>query len=186
MKGPKIENWHTGFELYGNVDSVSIKDFGGNLLSSYKFNENGKVISYTETTNSYYNTYHYDENIRHLPTTGHGNTGKGGDALFQFLVDLLSAADEPHRGKAEAPLIVASLCGIDQFLAAGQTQIVVGAHVHHAISGSGVDAGALGGGDDPLFPPGTGLANGLQLIFDQIQRSFHKDSPFYFPLSQLR
>ena len=45
----------------------------------------------------------------------------------------------------------------------GKAQIVIGAEVHHAGLGGGIDTGILRGGNDAFFTPGTGLANGLQL-----------------------
>ena len=100
------------------------------------------------------------------------------DAAFKFLVDLLRAADEAHRRKAEAPAVIAGLRGLDEPRVVGQAEIVVGAHVDDVGFLRGVDAGALRGGDDALFAPGTGLADGVQLLFKGFQCSFHENSSF--------
>ena len=59
-KGLKIEHWNEEFELYGNVDSVCVKNINEILLRSYKFDESGKVISYSQNQSNYYHTYQYD------------------------------------------------------------------------------------------------------------------------------
>ena len=100
------------------------------------------------------------------------------DAALELLVDLLRAADEAHRRKAEAPAVIAGLRGLDEPRVVGQAKIVVGAHVDDVGFLRGVDAGALRGGDDALFAPGTGFADRVQLLFKGFQCSFHENSSF--------
>ena len=87
-----------------------------------------------------------------------------GDPRFQLLVDVLGAADEPDGGEAEAPLVVGGLGGGDEVRVVGEAQVVVGAHVHHALSQRGVDAALLGGHDDPLVLVGARFPDGGKLV----------------------
>ena len=100
------------------------------------------------------------------------------DAAFKFLVDLLRAADEADGRQAETPAVIAGLRGLDEPRVVGQAEIVVGAHVDDVGFLRGVDAGALRGGDDALFAPGTGLADRVQLLFKGLQCGFHENSSF--------
>jgi len=104
------------------------------------------------------------------------------DAALELLVDLLRAADEAHRRKAEAPAVIAGLRGLDEPRVVGQAKIVVGTHVDDVGFLRGVDAGALRGGDDALFAPGTGFADRVQLLFKGFQCSFHDKSSLLRPI----
>ena len=88
---------------------------------------------------------------------------KIGDPALKRLVDLLCAADEAHGRKAEAPLVIALFRRGDQARVVGKTEIVVGAHIHNAACGGGVDAAFLGRCDDALILIGARLADGGKL-----------------------
>ena len=93
--------------------------------------------------------------------------------LFQFLVDGLGAADEPHAGQPEPVLVIAGLGGGDELRVVGQAQVVVGAHVEHGAGLGGVDAGPLGRGDDPLLFIGSLRLDARQLPFKDVQTLVH-------------
>ena len=100
------------------------------------------------------------------------------DAAFKFLVNLLCAADKADGRQAETPAVIAGLRSLDEPRVVGQAEIVVGAHVDDVGFLRRVDAGALRRGDDALFAPGTGLADGVQLLFKGMQCGFHENSSF--------
>jgi hypothetical protein len=56
---------------------------------------------------------------------------EGGDLRFQLLVQVLGAADEAHRGHAEAVRVERLLGGGDHGRVVGQAEVVVGAEVQH-------------------------------------------------------
>ncbi len=75
---------------------------------------------------------------------------EGRHLLLQRFVLILGAADEAHRGHAEAVAVESLMGGSDQIRVVGQSQIVVGTEVQHLLTADG-DAGLLGGGDDALL-----------------------------------
>ncbi len=75
------------------------------------------------------------------------------DLLFQFAMNVLSAADEPDRRHAVAPVIQAGVSRCHNIRMARQTQIIVGTHVdslfHLRASGKlDFNVGRLSGMDD--------------------------------------
>lgn len=85
-----------------------------------------------------------------------------GDGAFELLVQILGAADEAHRGHAEAVAIQRVLGGLDDVRVIGQAQIIVGAEIQHAAAIGQGDLGRLRAGDDAL-----GLEQALGL--DRVQ-----------------
>jgi len=64
--------------------------------------------------------------------------------LFQFLVDILGAADEAHRRHTETVLIEPAMRSRDQLRMIGEAEVVIGAQVDQVvIPALGVNAGAL-------------------------------------------
>ena len=102
-----------------------------------------------------------------------------GNLLLQLLVNGLGTADKADGGQTEAPVVIAFLCSLDQLRMGGKAQIVVGTEVDHTGLCGGVDAGILGGRDNALFPPGTGLTDGIQLRRNSSQCRFHISPPFW-------
>ena len=99
-------------------------------------------------------------------------------AAFKFLVNLLCAADKADGRQAETPAVIAGLRSLDETRVVGQAKIVVGAHVDNVGFLRGVDTGALRCGDDALFAPGAGFADGVQFLFKGLQCGFHENSSF--------
>ena len=99
------------------------------------------------------------------------------DLAFQLLVDILRAANEADGGEAEAPGVVARLCGFDQRRMIGEAEVIVCAHVEHAMCFCRVDARLLRRGDDTLIFEGSRRADGLELVLEKLKRLFHKKRP---------
>ncbi len=87
---------------------------------------------------------------------------EGGQLLLQLPVDVLGAADEAHRGHAEAVPIHHGLAGRDHLGVVGQAQVVVGAEADHILA-VGLHLGLLGRGDDALSLVEPGLLQQLDL-----------------------
>ena len=75
---------------------------------------------------------------------------EGRDRLLQFLVQILRAADEAHRGHAETVAVQRGLGGSDDVRVVGQTQVIIGAEVQHRAAIGQGDLGRLRAGDDAL------------------------------------
>ena len=106
-----------------------------------------------------------------------------GDPGLQLLVDVLGAADEADGGQAEAPLVVGGLGGGDEVRVVGEAQIVVGAHIHHALGQRGIDPGPLGGHDDPLVLVGARFPDGGKLVLIEFVCLLHNDLLILFSIS---
>ena len=79
---------------------------------------------------------------------------------FEFLVNVLRAANEAHAGHAEAVGIERFLRRFDQRRMIGQPEIIVRAHVEDAFAAGDLDLGVLRTGDDAL-----GLVKTLRFYF---------------------
>ena len=92
-----------------------------------------------------------------------------GQLGFQFLVDVLGAADEAHRGHAVAAGVQSFPGRFDHVGVGGEAEVVVGAHVDHVLAlGAGrkfdVDLGVLRGADDAFFLEYAGRADAFQFL----------------------
>ena len=85
-----------------------------------------------------------------------------GDLRFQLLVQVLRAADEAHRGHAEAVRVQRLLGGGDHVRVVGQAQVVVGAEVEHLAAAFQLDLGRLRRDDDALGLEQALLADGVE------------------------
>jgi len=65
-------------------------------------------------------------------------------------VDLLRAADEPHRGEPVAPAVKRGARGGGQLGMIRQPEVVVGAKVQHPVARGHRDVGVLRGGENTL------------------------------------
>ena len=87
-----------------------------------------------------------------------------GDSLLEFAMQRLRAADEAHRGHAEAEFVERAPGRRDDFGVMGETEVIVGAEIDHlalALRTGDADAPALRPGDQPLAlgqPGGVDLA----------------------------
>ena len=98
---------------------------------------------------------------------------------LKLLVHALRAADEAHGGQSIAPYVVALLGRADDLRVIRQAQIVVGAHVEHALRLRRVDAAALGRRDDALVLIGAVRPALLDRLAVQVQsRLSHAALPF--------
>ena len=70
------------------------------------------------------------------------------DLLLKLLVQVLGAADETHRGHAEAVTVERILGRLDHRRVIGQSQVIVRAKVQHATAVSQFDFRRLRAGDD--------------------------------------
>ena len=86
-------------------------------------------------------------------------------APLEVLVDLLSAADEPDGGHAEAVVAHAVGYRLEHVGMAGEAQVVVGAEVDQVSFGR-VDLRPLGGFDQLLTLVETAVADVLQLVLE--------------------
>jgi hypothetical protein len=99
---------------------------------------------------------------------------KPGYACLQGQVQVLSAADEPHAGHAEAALVHRGLGRGDDLRVVREAEVVVGAEVHDLRAGladlSGLDPVGLRGINVPLGLEQSGAADVvkfvLQLVLD--------------------
>src|SRR5690606_2935039 len=82
-----------------------------------------------------------------------------GDGLLELLVQVLGAADEAHRGHAEAVRVQRFLRRLDHRRMVGQAQVVVGAEVEHRAPVVERDLRRLRAGDDALGLEQPGLAD---------------------------
>ena len=69
---------------------------------------------------------------------------------FEFLVNVLRAANETDAGHAEAVCVERFLRGGDERRMIGQAEIIVRAHVEHALAAGDLDVRVLRAGDDAL------------------------------------
>jgi hypothetical protein len=93
------------------------------------------------------------------------------ELAFEFLVRLLGAADEPHGGHAEAPLVEGALGGLDQARMISEPEVVVGAEVEHLVAITDPHGGVLRGADHALGlvePGGPDLVDALAEIVLQL------------------
>ena len=84
------------------------------------------------------------------------------DGCFEFLVEVLGAADEAHRRHAVATCVHGRLGCADQARVVGKTEVVVGAEVEHRFSAH-IDFRLLRAADETFVLVQTGFANGGQL-----------------------
>ena len=82
---------------------------------------------------------------------------------LQRLVQILGAADEAHRGEAEAVIVQRLVGGGDDVGMVGQAQIIVGAEIQHLAPGLDPDVRSLRAGDDPLLLEEGVTADALDL-----------------------
>ena len=76
---------------------------------------------------------------------------KAGDGLFQLLVKILRAADEPNGGKSESVILQRLVGGGQDLGMVGQAQVVVGAEIQDIAPRRHPNMGALRADDDALF-----------------------------------
>lgn len=86
-----------------------------------------------------------------------------GDCLLKLLVNILGAANEPHRTHPKAMGVKSLLSRIDKPGVVGESQIVVGTKVENRFVVGG-DLGGLGTGDDTLSLVGAGFPDCLDLL----------------------
>ena len=98
---------------------------------------------------------------------------KVGYLMLQLLVQPLGAADEAHGGEAEAPFVIAGLCGLDKLLAVGKAKVVVRAHIEHVLRLGGVYARLLGGSDYAFVLIGAGFPDALEHLAVMLKCGFH-------------
>ena len=87
-----------------------------------------------------------------------------GDRLLEFAMQGLRAADEAHRGHAEAEFVERRPRGRDDVRVIGEAEIIVGAEIDRlarALRRGDADAPALRPGDQPLA---LGQAGGLDFV----------------------
>ena len=84
--------------------------------------------------------------------------------LLELLVDVLGAADEPHRGHAVAPRVERRRGRLDERGVVGEAEVVVRAEVEHLRAAAHPDVRTLRRGEDPLGLEGPGGADGIQLL----------------------
>ena len=89
---------------------------------------------------------------------------KLGQPGFQFLVNVLGAADEAHRAEAVAVAVDGSLGGRNHFGMRAEAQVVIGAKVEHVAGFLGIDFGPLGRGNHALFLIKAGVFYFLQRL----------------------
>jgi hypothetical protein len=89
---------------------------------------------------------------------------KAGDAGLEFLVQILRAADKPHRTQAVAVGAQRLVRRLEHLGVRGQAEIVVGAQVDDLAPIGKPHHGALGPGDDPLRLIYAGRADLLHLV----------------------
>ena len=114
---------------------------------------------------------------------------KGGELLLQRQMKVLRAADEPHRGHAEAMAVERGFGGGDQARMIGEAEVIVGAEIEQldaaavmaAGAGRGVfrddDAAALRRGNRPLAFPKAGVADGGEFGGGVIEESARHEGP---------
>ena len=86
---------------------------------------------------------------------------EGAEASLQFPVRGLGAADEAHRGHAEAEAFEGLPGGCHQGRMVGQAEVIVGAEIQDLAAVVEPDGGLLGRGDDAFGLEKPGLAHGL-------------------------
>ena len=96
-----------------------------------------------------------------------------GDRTFQLLVNILAAADEPHRRHAETPLVHGPFGRFDQAFVVRKTQIVVGAEIQHGAARD-FDLGTLRRGDHPF-----GLIQSRRLDISEFPLEIFLDFPVH-------
>lgn len=92
-----------------------------------------------------------------------------GDLSLELLVQVESAADEPHRGHAVAVLVQRCMCRFYQYRAVGQPKVVVGAEVQDVVARFDRDVGALGRCDHALGFVEPGVSDRLDFGFEVLQ-----------------
>jgi len=88
-------------------------------------------------------------------------TVEGGQFVFQFLMDILRAADEAYTAHAEAVTVQRGMRCLEHLGVRGEPQVIVGAEVQHLPTVHG-DLRVLLAGDDAFTLEETGLFDGLQ------------------------
>ena len=96
-----------------------------------------------------------------------------GDRTFQLLVNILAAADEPHRRHAETPFVHGPFGRFDQAFVVRKTQIVVGAEIQHGAARD-FDLGTLRRGDHPF-----GLIQSRRLDISEFPLEIFLDFPVH-------
>ena len=90
------------------------------------------------------------------------------ERCFEFLVNVLCAADETHARHAEAVRVERFFGRGDERGMIGQAEIIVRAHVEHAFAAGDRDVGILRTGDDPL-----GFEEALRFnFFERLRKLF--------------
>ena len=85
---------------------------------------------------------------------------------FEFLVDVLRAANETDTGHAEAVCVERFLRGGDERGMIGQAEVIVGAHIEHAFATGDFNVRVLRASDDAL-----GLVKALRFYFLECLRN---------------
>ena len=92
-----------------------------------------------------------------------------GDQSLQLLVDVRRTADETHGGQSESVSVQSVLGGVNQVLAVGETEVVVGAEVQHlVVAALHADLGSLLAGDHTLLLEGSGSLDVVELLSDSL------------------
>jgi hypothetical protein len=88
---------------------------------------------------------------------------------LKFLVDILSAANESHRGQSETMSVKCMLSSLNNSWMAGQTKVVIGAEVHHfRIRALHLDLTSLWSGDNTLMLEGSSGFNLVECVGESI------------------
>src|SRR5690606_17318766 len=105
------------------------------------------------------------------------------DRLLELLVQVLGAADEAHRGHAEAVRVQRLLGGLDHGRVVGQAEVVVGAEVQHRAAVGQRDLGGLRAGDDALGLEQAGLADLVEGLFVTLRQVHDSTTLPHLPAS---
>ena len=108
---------------------------------------------------------------------------------FKPLMNFLRAANKTDGRKAKSPFVIAGLCSLNQGRVVGEAEVVVCAHVEHAMRLRRVNACLLWSGDNAFLFESSRRADGLEFVLENLKRLFHKTVPpdykVYFAQSKM-